>query len=91
MGPRKSYLVSSHPLYPVLSCPALSCLSLFWLLRTAGQINTVEAEDISVENGVDALPTIQFYRDKKMIGEFKGSDIAAVDKVIRSYVHKAST
>ena len=39
--------------------------------------------------GVDALPTIQFYRGKKMIGEFKGSDIAVVDKVVRSHVQKA--
>jgi hypothetical protein len=54
------------------------------------QINTTEAEDISVEMGVDALPTIQFYRGRKMIGEFKGSDIAVVDKVVRSQVQKAS-
>jgi hypothetical protein len=54
------------------------------------KINTTEAEDISVEMGVDALPTIQFYRGKKMIGEFKGSDIAVVDKVVRSHVQKAS-
>ena len=54
------------------------------------QINTTEAEEISVEMGVDALPTIQFYRGRKMIGEFKGSDIAVVDRVVRSHVQKAS-
>ena len=43
-----------------------------------------------MEMGVDALPTIQFYRGRKMIGEFKGSDIAVVDRVVRSHVQKAS-
>lgn len=73
-----------------MPCPVIFSLLFSSSRCSALKINTVEAEDISVENGVDALPTIQFYRDKVMIGEFKGSDIAAVDKVIRSYVHKAS-
>ena len=52
------------------------------------QINTVEAEDISVDNRVHALPTIQFFKSGEMLGEFKGSDINSVDRIIRDYVAK---
>jgi thioredoxin-like negative regulator of GroEL len=51
----------------------------------------VEAEDISIENGVDALPTIQFFQEGKMIGEFKGSDTSGVEKVIRCFVKKSAS
>lgn len=42
-----------------------------------------------MDNGVHALPTIQFFKSGKMIGEFKGSDIDSVDRVIRDYVAKS--
>jgi thioredoxin-like negative regulator of GroEL len=49
-------------------------------------VNTVECEEIAVAQGIDALPTFQFFKDGKQVGEFKGSDSAAVEKEIRSYM-----
>ena len=37
-----------------------------------------EGEDIGIEHGVDALPTFQFFRAGKKVGEFKGSAAPAL-------------
>jgi peroxiredoxin (alkyl hydroperoxide reductase subunit C) len=50
------------------------------------KINTQELEELSVELQVDALPTLQFYKNSVKIGEFKGSDLKAVEQAIKSYV-----
>eukprot|EP00596_Hydrurales_sp_CCMP1899_P005954 CAMPEP_0119051062 /NCGR_PEP_ID=MMETSP1177-20130426/72806_1 /TAXON_ID=2985 /ORGANISM="Ochromonas sp, Strain CCMP1899" /LENGTH=213 /DNA_ID=CAMNT_0007030143 /DNA_START=338 /DNA_END=979 /DNA_ORIENTATION=+ len=50
------------------------------------KVNTVECEEIAVAQGIDALPTFQFFKDGKEVGTFKGSDSAAVEKEIRSYM-----
>jgi len=50
------------------------------------KVNTVEAEAIAADNGVDALPTFQFFKGGKKIGEFKGSDASAIEAAIKSYL-----
>jgi thioredoxin 1 len=49
------------------------------------KINTVEAEELAVENKVDALPTLQFFKGSSKIGEYKGSVETAIEAAIRSY------
>jgi thioredoxin 1 len=49
------------------------------------KVNTIEAEEIAVQFGVDALPTFQFFKNGQKVGEFKGSDAAAVEAAIKSY------
>jgi thioredoxin 1 len=48
------------------------------------KVNTMEAEDIASERGIDVLPTLQFYKAGTKIGEFKGSDAAAIEAAIRA-------
>lgn len=47
-------------------------------------VNTVEAEAIGAVNGVDALPTFQFFKAGAKVGEFKGSDVAALEAAIKA-------
>jgi thiol-disulfide isomerase/thioredoxin len=47
------------------------------------KVNTVDAEDLSNELSVEALPTIQFYKDGKLVGDFKGSDSAKLESAVR--------
>jgi len=48
------------------------------------KVNTQEAESLAAENGVDALPTFQFYKDGKGVGSFKGSDVTKLEAAIRA-------
>ena len=48
------------------------------------KVNTAEAEELSVELGVEALPTFLFYKDGKVVGDFKGSDAAKLEAAIRA-------
>ena len=50
------------------------------------KVNTTELEEIGLVNGVDALPTFQFFKGGNKVGEFKGSDVAAVEAAIKSYM-----
>lgn len=61
--------------------------------RLAGELSAVkflkvntQDTDIGADNGVDALPTLQFFKGGKLVGEFKGSDSGAVEKAIRGYI-----
>jgi len=47
------------------------------------KVNTVEAEEIAMTYGVDALPTFQFFKNGQRVGEFKGSEPAAVEAAIK--------
>lgn len=41
-------------------------------------------EAIGSENGVDALPTFQFFKGGKKVGEFKGSDVSALEAYFKT-------
>lgn len=45
-------------------------------------VNTTELEAVASGNGVDALPTFQFFKAGAMVGEFKGSDVAGLEAAI---------
>jgi thioredoxin len=47
--------------------------------------NTVDAEDVASEYHVDVLPTIQFFKNGKLVGDFKGSDLNALDAAIKAH------
>lgn len=49
------------------------------------KVNTTDAADIADQQGVDALPTVQFFKGGAKVGEFKGSDAAKLEAAIRSY------
>jgi peroxiredoxin 1 len=48
------------------------------------KVNTVDAEELSAELKIDALPTFQFYKDGQLVGEYKGSDSAKLEQHIRA-------
>jgi len=48
------------------------------------KVNTNEAESLSSELGVEALPTFHFYKDGAKVGEFKGSDAAKLEAAIKA-------
>ena len=48
------------------------------------KVNTVESEDIAAEYGIDALPTFQFFKNGSKVGEFKGSEVAALEKALKA-------
>jgi len=48
------------------------------------KVNTNEAEALSSELGVEALPTFFFYKDGAKVGEFKGSDAAKLEAAIKA-------
>ena len=48
------------------------------------KVNTVEAEELSADLHIDALPTFQFYKDGKLVGEYKGSDPAKLEEHVRA-------
>lgn len=50
------------------------------------KVNTVDAETLAAEQSVNALPTFQFFKSGKKIGEFKGSDASALEKAIRGHL-----
>jgi peroxiredoxin (alkyl hydroperoxide reductase subunit C) len=43
-------------------------------------------EAIGSENGVDALPTFQFFKGGKKVGEFKGSDASALEAYFKTQI-----
>jgi peroxiredoxin (alkyl hydroperoxide reductase subunit C) len=63
------------------------------LIKLAGElsnvnfikVNTQEADALAAEHGVDALPTLQFFKAGKLVGSFKGSDAAKIEEAIRSH------
>jgi len=65
------------PKYSALAAanPSVKCIKV----DTAGA-----GEAIGSENGVDALPTFQFFKGGKKVGEFKGSDPAALETYFKS-------
>ena len=50
------------------------------------RVNTTFAEDIGTQQGIDALPTFQFYKGGVKLGEFKGSNFEALQKTISSFI-----
>ena len=50
------------------------------------KVNTVEGEEIAAENGIDALPTFQFFKNGSKVGEFKGSEVAALEKALKAII-----
>ncbi len=48
------------------------------------KVNTVDAEELSSDLSIDALPTFKFYKDGKEVGEFKGSDPAKLEELVRA-------
>ena len=50
------------------------------------RVNTTFAEDIGAQQGIDALPTFQFFRGGKMLGDFKGSNMEAFLKALGNYI-----
>lgn len=49
------------------------------------KVNTVDVEEISGEANVDVLPTVQFFKGGVLVGEYKGSDVAALEAAIKSH------
>lgn len=47
------------------------------------KVNTVEAEELSNELKVEALPTFQFYKNGQLVGDFKGTDGAKLEQAVR--------
>lgn len=50
------------------------------------RVNTTLAEDIGAQQGIDALPTFQFFRGGKLLGDFKGSNMDAFLKALGSFI-----
>ena len=50
------------------------------------RVNTTFAEDIGAQQGIDALPTFQFFRGGVQLGDFKGSNMDAFQKVLNNYI-----
>lgn len=48
------------------------------------KVNTVDAEELSNDLKIEALPTFQFYKNGQLVGEFKGSDPAKLEEHIRA-------
>lgn len=48
------------------------------------KVNTVEAEELSSELRIDALPTLLFYKNGAVVGDFKGSDPAKLEAAIKA-------
>jgi peroxiredoxin (alkyl hydroperoxide reductase subunit C) len=50
------------------------------------KVNTQEAETLAADQGVDALPSFQFFKAGKMVGSFKGSDAEKIEAAIRAHM-----
>ncbi len=50
------------------------------------KVNTQDAEALAAEQGVDALPSLQFFKGGKLVGSFKGSDAAKVEEAVRGHL-----
>lgn len=68
-----------HRVAPAVDTLAASLPSVKFL-----KVNTTEAEELSVELGVEALPTFLFYKDGKLVGDFKGSDAGKLEAAVRA-------
>lgn len=62
------------------------------IAKLAGELKNVSfvkvdtnASDLGATNGVDALPTLQFFKNGSKVGEFKGSDAAALEAAIKAH------
>ena len=66
--------------------PVINRLATELSSTTFVKVNTEELGQLGQENGVDALPTLQFFKGGKKVGEFKGSDSAAIEAAVRSYL-----
>ena len=50
------------------------------------KVNTEEQEELRAQQGVDALPTVQFFKNGTKVGEFKGSDAAKLEATVRQLI-----
>jgi hypothetical protein len=50
------------------------------------RVDTTFAEDIGIQQSIDALPSFQFFRNGVMLGDFKGSNAPALQKVVNAYL-----
>lgn len=50
------------------------------------KVNTQEAEALAAEQGVDALPSLQFFKGGKLVGAYKGSDAAKLEEAVRAHL-----
>ncbi len=48
------------------------------------KVNTQDAEALAADQGVDALPSFQFFKGGKLVGSFKGSDAVKIEAAIRA-------
>ncbi len=48
------------------------------------KVNTQDAEALAADQGVDALPSFQFFKGGKLVGSFKGSDSTKIEAAIRA-------
>lgn len=48
------------------------------------KVNTQEAEEVGAHSKIDALPTLHFYKNGALVGEFKGSDAGKLEAAIRA-------
>eukprot|EP01034_Spumella_vulgaris_P034541 gene34541-42604_t len=48
------------------------------------KINTQDAEALAADQGIDALPSFQFFKAGKLVGSFKGSDAGKIEAAIRA-------
>lgn len=47
-------------------------------------VNTVDNESIGADNGVEALPTFQFFKSGAKVGEYKGSNLDGLVAAIKA-------
>jgi alkyl hydroperoxide reductase subunit AhpC len=48
------------------------------------KVNTQEAEEVGAHCNIDALPTLHFYKNGAVVGEFKGSDVSKLEAAIKA-------
>lgn len=64
--------------------PVLSKLSIELSGVQFVKVNTQEAETLAADQGIDALPSFQFFKAGKLVGSFKGSDATKIEAAIRA-------
>ena len=66
--------------------PAFSRFASQYKNVTFLKVNTTEAEALSSEYGVDALPTFQFFKAGVKVAELKGVDANAIENEIKKHM-----
>merc|ERR1711871_320417 len=64
--------------------PVLSKLATEYPSTKFVKVNTTELDDLASRYEVDALPTLQFFKDGQKVSEYKGSDLSGIEKAIRA-------